>query len=205
MDACIANADGRLETLAQLIKAYAEPHRHYHNLQHIVSMLDVLPLRGLGSKQPETLKLAAWYHDVVYDPRSAENESRSASVARASLSALGIRNDRIERTCALILMTKDHKADDGDPDAELFLDADLSILRSPSHAYDAYARAIREEYAWVPDRDYCDGRIKVLRGFLQRPKVFRSARTMEAHESQARINITTEIARLERKLEMSAP
>src|SRR4051812_494474 len=88
MDACKAREEPRLHAFVQLATADAEPHRHYHNLQHIIDMLDQMPwilVRKDKDSDMLLLQLATWYHDVVYDPRSSENESRSAEVARYSL------------------------------------------------------------------------------------------------------------------------
>jgi len=203
LDACSAAAGKRDETFAHLIAAYTEPQRHYHNLTHIVSMLDLLPLVTSQSSDRTAraaLKLATWYHDVVYDPRRADNEANSAEVARLSLRELGIQEATVERVCQLILLTKDHQAPEDDVEALQFLDADLLILQTSSHNYASYAQAIRKEYAWVPDREFYEGRRKVLVQFLARSKIFRSMRFSEYDEANARTNLQTEIAQIDEKL-----
>src|ERR1043165_7022793 len=92
-------SDLHWRAFAQIVTAYSEPHRHYHTLDHIVWMLHQLFIEVKYSTpfpEPEwkMLELATWYHDVVYDPRSEENESRSAEVARNSLYELGLSEDR---------------------------------------------------------------------------------------------------------------
>ena len=145
MEACNALVGPRQNTLTSLLTAYAEPHRHYHNRDHIGSMLFMLKMHsGHHSPEYETLQLAAWYHDVVYDPRGSKNEEQSVEVATRSLTELGVSGDRIARVCALIAMTKTHEAPGDDRFAGWFLDEDLRILASDAVGYAKYAEAIRK-------------------------------------------------------------
>src|SRR5438128_2275218 len=107
MDECNAQFSPRARALARLVAAYCEPHRHYHNLQHIMEMLDRMPWLQVR-KKPDTIlvELATWYHDIVYDPRSAENEARSADLASEALRELGLNEHQISWVCGLIMMTK---------------------------------------------------------------------------------------------------
>ena len=61
-----------------LFHAYTEPHRCYHNVQHIVECLDLYRQVKALLCQPAWVELAIWFHDAVYDPQSNENEMRSA-------------------------------------------------------------------------------------------------------------------------------
>ena len=62
--------------------------------------------------------------------------------------------------------------------------------------YDAYAAAIRKEYAHVPDDAYRAGRADVLRRFAARPVIFPDADFAQACERKARDNLEREIASL---------
>lgn len=70
--------------IAQLKTAYSKPHRHYHTITHIQSMLNQLASITVDieftSEQLQILKLAIWFHDVVYDipAEVGYNESFSA-------------------------------------------------------------------------------------------------------------------------------
>ena len=96
----------------------------------------------------------------------------------------------------MILATKTHTFDSSAPDSKLFLDIDLSILGAPSHIYREYSRAIRREFGWVPRFLYRRGRREVLQGFLSRPSIFFTDEMRNRFESQARLNIKTEIEEL---------
>src|SRR5262249_22011217 len=58
----------------------------------------------------------------------------------------------------LIRLTKTHDVAAGDPLGAIMISIDLSILGADVATYDAYAAAIRQEYAHVPDAAYRSGR-----------------------------------------------
>ena len=86
-----------------------------------------------------------------------------------------------------------HDGQPGTPDAALLCDIDLSILGRPPAVYDAYARAIRQEYAWVPLPDFVKGRIRVLQSFLGRPSMFVLEEMESIYGEHARANLEREI------------
>ena len=65
-------------TWQQLATHYSEHHRHYHTLDHIAACLGWLDHYRHLAEDPLCLELALWAHDVIYDPRAADNEARSA-------------------------------------------------------------------------------------------------------------------------------
>lgn len=177
-------ADG--PTWSDLVRHYAEPHRHYHTLDHVRAVVQALP-----ADASPALILAAWYHDVIYDSRANDNEQRSADFLRLAMPD----SPHLESACRLILLTQTHQAADDDHEGHLLLDADLAILASTPALYDAYAEAIRREYDWVPEEAYRTGRAAVLERFLARPRIYHTA-IMAPHESAARANLRREIEHL---------
>ena len=71
----------------------------------------------------------------------------------------------------------------------------VSCLPSKSSfpAYAAYTKAVREEYAFVPDEAFREGRAAVLRHLLDLPRLFRTPYGTAHWESAARDNLTTEL------------
>jgi predicted metal-dependent HD superfamily phosphohydrolase len=181
----------------ELVISYSAPDRHYHRLAHIRQVLDTIALYQEMAANPAALQWAAWLHDVVYDTRASDNEERSAAYAGHMLPRLGVPRSVVTAAEAFILQTKTHQASGGEFDSRLFLDADLAILGALDDSYNAYARAIRQEYAWVPEPDYRNGRARVLRGFLQRPRIYLTEMLFAEREQQARLNLEREIAVLE--------
>jgi predicted metal-dependent HD superfamily phosphohydrolase len=184
------------QAFADLLQRYGEPHRHYHTLEHVGSMIALLERLHGDLPSAPALVLAVWLHDAVYDPRAQDNEVRSAALARSLLPLLNVPADVVKETARLILLTKTHQAGPEDTAGRLLLDADLSILGADEAEYDRYAEAIRREYAWVPDDAYRQGRARVLRQFLERPSIFAAPPLRAQAEEQARRNLERELAAL---------
>jgi predicted metal-dependent HD superfamily phosphohydrolase len=169
---------------------YAGPGRFYHTLDHVQGVLDIVESLGSYARNLNAVRLAAWLHDVIYDARASDNEERSADYAGRLCEKLAIPDGRL--AASLILKTKTHDAGD-DLDAQVLLDADLAILGADELAYRAYSEQIRQEYAWVAEPDYRQGRRRVMQSFLSRPRIFH----LLCHlEDPARRNITAEVAQL---------
>ena len=177
----------------------AEPQRRYHDGRHLVAVVERVLAIADAVDAPDDVRdaalLGAWFHDAVYEPRAAAgaNERASADLARHALSERGAPAWLVERVGALVEATAGH----GEPDrldAALVFDADLAVLASDDAEYDAYAAAIREEYAFVPDEVFRRGRSAVLASLLRGPLF--STPPMQAVEHVARANLTRELARL---------
>ncbi|GGB63225.1 hypothetical protein GCM10008019_19030 [Deinococcus soli (ex Cha et al. 2016)] len=170
---------------------YAEVGRAYHTGAHVRALLEALAGRGVWTP---ALALAAWGHDLIYDPRAADNEARSAAVFGDWLAAQGAPADLQAEVRALILATR-HTAPTTTRVEALFVDADLSVLGADAATFDAYDRAIRVEYAHVPEAAYRTGRAAVLRGFLKRERLYLTPE-FAGLEPQARVNLARALARL---------
>lgn len=189
-----ASAD---RVLTGLVRAYGEPQRHYHTLTHIAELLRLLDEHG-GIADGDAVTLAILFHDAVYDPARQDNEAASANLAREQLTLLGFPLQLIAKVEHYILVTQ-HGASlsaGGDADLEILLDLDLSVLAAASDRYRAYAQAIRQEYAVVPDELYRPGRRRVLQGFLARAQIYQTERLRALWETPARANLSNEIAAL---------
>jgi predicted metal-dependent HD superfamily phosphohydrolase len=184
-------------TLDALFERYREPHRRYHGLAHVVRVLRTVDdlVGDADVADPASVRLAAWYHDAVYDPRAeaGANEAASADVAAAQLAALGQPSGRIDAVHRLVLVTVAHIP--ARPDEVVLCDADLAVLGSDPATYAAYAQGVRAEYAHVDAAAWRVGRAAVLRALLDRPALFHT-RVMAARETTARANLTAELASL---------
>lgn len=182
-----------------LIARYREPHRQYHGLAHVqrvVSDTNEL-VRSLAVPDRVAVRLAAWYHDAVYDPRSTTNEQDSATLADRALADLGVGAARRREIARLILLTAGHETLDEsrDPAGAVLLDADLAVLSAPPAVYAAYVTGVRSEYGHVDDAAWRSGRAAVLRGFLTAERIYSTA-AMSVREPRARANLTAELATL---------
>ena len=184
--------------LRDIRDAYASPGRHYHTLGHALSVVRGVERQRARLRDPAAARLAAWFHDAVYDPRRGDNEARSAALARASLRRAGVPLPVVREACRLILLTRTHDCRLWDCDAAVLLDADLAILGAGRRRYAEYARAVRREYAWVPADAFRRGRLRILREFLRRRRLFRTPAMRARLEARARRNIRAECDRLAR-------
>lgn len=178
---------------ARLIRRWSEPHRRYHGMGHLTAVLLFVDEYATHADDPDAVRLAAWYHDAIYDPRAADNEENSAVLAESELAAIGQPRDRIDEVARLVRLTAGHDPADGDRNGELLNDADLLVLASPREAYVAYVNAIREEYAHVSDADFRAGREALLQALLALPRLYRLDPLAQL-EDAARRNITAELS-----------
>jgi predicted metal-dependent HD superfamily phosphohydrolase len=180
--------------------------RHYHTLQHLSNMFELLDKVQAGlndERRYQILALSIFFHDVVYDPRRKDNELRSNDVFRQFAAEARLEGHVSDRVCLYIEATilhaiPEHASEDGD--LRMFLDFDLAILGMSSEMYDMYVLQIRQEYSHIADEAYLAGRAAVLRAFLARETLFFGQEMQEAYEEQARMNIKGEIKVLEGKI-----
>jgi predicted metal-dependent HD superfamily phosphohydrolase len=198
LDRLGVGAGAAAPTFAELVRAYSESSRHYHTLDHIAALLDLLDQYSEGLADLSAVELAIFFHDAVYVPTRSDNEAESATLARERLTALGLPAGLIVRVANLILATRheNERVEQQDADLELLLDLDLAILAADRSIYAAYARSIRSEYAVYPDEVYRPGRRRVLGQFLARPRIYQTSRLHSLWDAAARANLTWELAEL---------
>lgn len=178
-----------------LLARWAEPHRRYHTLGHLRDVLTRVEELADHAVDPDAVRLAAWYHDAVYQGQP-DDEERSAQLAEADLAALGVDPSLVAEVARLVRLTISHQPGHGDRNGEALSDADLGVLGVEPHRYRANSAAIRAEYAHVPD-DYRARRARVVRALLSGPALFHAPLARSRWESQARANLADELRALE--------
>ncbi|WP_435241171.1 HD domain-containing protein [Streptomyces cucumeris] len=178
-----------------LLARWAEPQRKYHTTDHLIAVLDRIDelLAHVAAPDPAAVRLAAWFHDAVYLPERSTNEDRSARLAERALPEAGLPEARVEEVARLVRITADHDPAEGDLNAEVLCDADLAVLAGAPGDYAAYAAAVREEYGFVPDDVFREGRANVLRQLLGLGRLFRTSVGHDRWEAAARRNMATEL------------
>jgi predicted metal-dependent HD superfamily phosphohydrolase len=182
-----ADATGRA-----LLDAWAEPHRRYHSLTHLREILRRVEEMADYATDADAVRLAAWYHDAVYQCRK-DDEERSAQLAEADLAALHVTEPLVAEVARLIRLTVKHKPAADDLDGQVLCDADLATLGSAPERYQANTDAIRAEYAHVPQEKFRAGRASVVREMLASPAVYHTPLARSRWESQARENLADEL------------
>lgn len=197
--AAITSAGGRPvpSVIDDVLARWAEPYRHYHNLDHLRATLDVADAHAGWADNIDLVRLALFFHDVVYDPEAAGNEQASADVSATLLNLCSVPSESRDEVHRLVRLTADHSVDPSDRDGSLLADADLAVLAWDWPEYQAYAEAIRAEYAHVPDDLFRAGRANVLTGLLALPTLYRIEPLRVRWEAKARGNLTRELIELQ--------
>ena len=183
---------------AAVVGNWSEPHRRYHDLAHLAAVLGLVAELADDAGDPDAVRLAAWYHDVAYDPERTDNEEVSAQRARAGLRGL-VPDERLAEVERLVLLTATHDPAPGDANGAVLCDADLAVLASPPESYAAYASAVRAEYGHLSDEEFTSGRIAVLEHLLALPTLYRTLEAEQRWTATARANLTAELQLLSRR------
>ncbi|MCU0444199.1 MAG: adenylyltransferase/cytidyltransferase family protein [Microscillaceae bacterium] len=156
-----------VQNLETLISQWQEPHRYYHNEDHLSFLLEgIEKLAGQGELSPQdkaSLIMTAFFHDVIYDPTRQDNEEKSADFFVQNTDNQ-IDTEQIRQ---MILDTKKHEAQS--KLSEIFIDLDMWIV---THADFLelldYEYKIFKEYQFFDYAVYKPVRISLLQQFAQK-------------------------------------
>jgi predicted metal-dependent HD superfamily phosphohydrolase len=172
----------------ELLDRWREPHRRYHDLEHLSEVLLALDLLAAPTG---TERLAAFLHDAVYRGEPGIDEEASAGLATRMLSPLLPAPAR-DLVVEGVRSTVSHAT--ADAGGSRLIDADLSILAAGEARYLRYTGAVRSEYGRFTDAEFARGRAQVLRGLLERPRIFTTGEGRRLWERRARANVAAELA-----------
>lgn len=154
------------ELLDEVAARWSERQRVWHGPGHVIQMLVEISSWPAGEER-DVFALAALYHDVIYDPRAADNEEASAALLRAH--AADPHSPIIQRAVDLIVASKWAEAPSS-PDGEKFFTLDTFQLSDacPLAERLSYERAIFREYQWAGWTVYREKRREFLKGWVRR-------------------------------------
>jgi predicted metal-dependent HD superfamily phosphohydrolase len=177
----------------ELATAYATG-RGYHDTRHLTEVLGRIDeLEAAGESFDGTaVRLAAWFHDGVYDGEPGA-EDRSARWAEDALDG----RPEADEVARLVRLTEHHRPEADDAGGSVLSDADLAILAAAPARYAEYVADVRREYAHVPDDVFAAGRSAVLRDLLAKPTLFHTAHARKHWEPAARANVEAELMELD--------
>ena len=180
-----------------LMASYSEPHRHYHNADHIDLCLGLLDDARDQAEHPDAVELAIWFHDVVYDGRLADNEARSGNWFAAQ-SEGQLRDDLRLRVCRLIMSTTHDHHPEG-RDEKVLVDIDLASfgLDWPQFAEDG--KNIRREQLHLNDQAFFRKQMAFQESLLQRQRFYLTDYFFGRFEQQARENLRRHLDQLNAK------
>jgi predicted metal-dependent HD superfamily phosphohydrolase len=136
------------------------------------------------------VETALWFHDFIYEPLKRDNEEQSIIRMRRYL--FGYSNYAIEN---LILATR-HNEELKYPPGQLIADVDLWILASPWERFSKYEAQVRQEFRFIIDEKFKEGRIAFLNKLLARDQIYYTPEIKVMLEDKARTNLARSIFNL---------
>ena len=173
-----------------LALAYDESHRYYHTQQHLKECMVLLDKFEDKFIKPAEVKLALYFHDIVYDPKSNTNEIESSAHAVNFLRSINAPVSLQQRIHDLVMMTVNHTPPARDYDAYLMIDIDLAILGSEPDRFKEYQSQIRKEFKHVDRHEFIQARNEFLKKFLDYDTIFHTPYFRGHYERSAKENIT---------------
>ncbi|MBV7362895.1 hypothetical protein KRX54_00380 [Actinomycetaceae bacterium TAE3-ERU4] len=192
-----------VERCHELIERWSSEDRVFHNQRHLINTLAALDEIISASHNPEILRMAAWYHGAVFTTEAPEAYSReagevmapSAEYALKDLTEMGIPEKTSNRIAELILSLGKHHSPEGDLDASVLIDAELSMLAASPQDYKKYCDGIAAEYAHIPRARFLKARAAIIEHLLARRPLFTSPLGAQ-WEKPAKQNLEAEQAKL---------
>ena len=165
---------------------YSEPHRVYHDRQHLAHCLEQLDLANGLIVHPEQVEMAIWFHDIINEPGASDNEQRSADYFREL--ATGLTDPEfIDAVVDLILVTT-HRESPVELDQQFICDIDLASFGCPWECFIRDSDAVKAEFRGT-EEEYYRGKKTFLLAMLQRSRIFLTDFFNGRYEQQARENI----------------
>jgi predicted metal-dependent HD superfamily phosphohydrolase len=146
----------------------------------------------------DSIELALWFHDVVYQPDAPDNEMASAE--RFKRSALETMSDDLVRQVHRLIMATTHENPPASIDEQFVVDIDLSSFGLPWDRFSQDSRNVRREFPHLNDREFARSSGKFLSRLLDRPGVYSTPFFKARLEETARENLRRQIAILESTL-----
>lgn len=201
----------------EIFSIYSHDNRVYHGIIHIHSFIqrikELLVLYTFDNIEKTTseLFLAAFMHDLYYNPKrhnteipidSKSDEEISADMGIEFLKRINLNEpDSIKRVYELVRLTEKHEVE-GDnicPNRmqKVFFDSDMGIIGDSPEKYDEYAKNIWEEYQHISPEVFIKGRIEFLTKLLENKAIFHTEYMNQLYGEQALKNIQREIQMLD--------
>lgn len=178
------------ELLLETVRLYyRQPHRGYHNQEHLDELIALA--RRHTPDLDEAEQLALLFHDAIYVPGAprGDNERLSALLMRASIASLGLGAINVDRAQRIIEATA--HAEPPPVEAARVCDLDLWRLAAPWDEFQRHALGIRHEYLHLHANEaaFWTARKSFYESMLAKPALFATGYFREKFEAVARTNM----------------
>jgi pantetheine-phosphate adenylyltransferase len=158
------------EDCLDLLKSnYGQPHRHYHNWEHISKLFSIY--EKMGSKMTEALFLSTIFHDIIWTPKATNNEkSNELLSAECFMDYVGdkLSKNLVDEVVGAILDTH-HTEDSKTTTGAVLCDADLyELIHGDFNTLLKNEMLISKEYQMFHEKDYVAGRLRFLSKWVDR-------------------------------------
>ena len=159
-----------------------EPHRRYHNLEHVLEMWRWHREYSCGVVADAMVASFCLYHDAIYDPCAKDNERRSADLWLADAPS------GHPLVYEAILASASHFKPHRSPAVEWCLNLDLLRLGTANHEFTQHGLDIRAEYAHLSEHQWVKASSEFRAKVMAQSAIFRCVE-FAAFEKQARYNL----------------
>lgn len=148
-----------------VLSMWNESHRHYHTLDHLNDILEMIEndKESYTEKEYEKLVITALFHDCVYDPMKSDNEEKSADFFEQCCVDKNADTNEIGN---MILETKTHQSNS--KLSKAFIDYDMDIINRDYDSLLEWEKGIYGEFKVYGNEAYKFGRLKFLESLLDK-------------------------------------
>lgn len=175
-----------LEKYISLVKPYYdEPHRKFHNWDHIVYGLNMFKKLNTGTTEQ---KIAWLFHDIIYDPTRKDNEPLSAELAQKYIKENGDETKiSVDSVTKIIHDTANHIPNHSL--SGLVLDIDMSSLAEIDYnEFERQRILAAQEYAFYGKDAVISGTRLFILNTLNQERIF-TTDAFQSMEPIARSNL----------------
>lgn len=166
---------------------YSEPGRHYHTPRHIEHCLTQFDLASAEMEDADSVEMAIWFHDLIFDAQARDNELQSAR-RFVELAGDSMDGEFKTRVYDLIMATAPPRIPKS-KDQEFMLDIDLSSFGLPWTDMLRDSIAVRKESRQLTDAQFFPGQLAFLESLVGREHFYFTEYFRSRIEESARSNI----------------
>lgn len=191
---------------------YQRPDRYYHNMNHILFGLKEIDAREKYfikelRANVNLIRMAWWFHDVVYDPWRQDNEYRSMIMAKHILDANEIKSEILMDIMNIIFSTnytKDMILGHVDTECYIIRDIDFLSMAADPKQFDINSENIDKEYLRHTSQEYYSKKRKeFLTKLYEKDFIYSTDYYQKHYNDKAKRNIERELKKITLSEEIS--
>lgn len=190
--------DKGLQIYQLLIIAYNEKQRIYHTQQHIEDCLTLFDEIKNRLHHADTVELAIWFHDAIYQINSRDNEELSADLFM-NMSEDVLQPTTRHQVYQHIIATLHNGSEMLEHDTRYMVDIDLSSFGLPWEEFIHNSHEVRAEMSHIPDEEFYPRQCAFQQSLLKRGRFYRTDYFFRNYEQSALNNIADYFVQLRKK------